>query len=374
MTRSWLFCVCLAACGGAPTQTPDASTSPRDASHPPTPDANVPLTPASWRDVTNNLLALASGGGDVGVLVSVPGSARVIAGVARRGLFATDDGGATWLALGTGNGSAQITNGPTAVVFDPDNAQHFYESGIYGDGPYETDDGGVTFRRLGTISHNDGVSIDFTDPQRRTLLAGSHERTHQLWRSTDGGDSWTDIGASLPADSNFSTYPLVLSDQLFLLGSCGYAMGACGVLRSNNGGTSWSFATDEGPWGSPLVTSDATIYFMLNGNRGLMRSSDQGASWTVTASGPQQQFTGKPVELPDGRIVALGFTHLLITEDRGDHWAEIGEALPFNGANCGIYGFTYSPALKRFFANHNDCSGNLIAGSVWSAGFDWESQ
>jgi photosystem II stability/assembly factor-like uncharacterized protein len=328
----------------------------------------------TWVNVTGTLATQAMGGGDVSTISATPNSSRVIAGVYTKGLWSTDDGGMTWAALGTGAGSDTINNGPTAIVYDPDHADTYWEVGIYGGGVFKTTDDGVTFSLLGKSYHNDLVSVDFTDPDRKTMLAGPHELEGVLMLSKDAGASWNDIGASLPPNTNFSTLPLIIDTNTFLVGSCGFGMGSCGVFRSTDGGASWTVVTTNGPMARPLWASDGTIYWTLY-NGGMMSSADQGQTWTTTGDGPVQTFySSSPVELPDGRIVTLGAAYPLASSDKGKTWQKIGGPLPFPGANCGTYGITYSVALKSFFINHNDCTGMIIPNSVYSLAFDYTTQ
>ena len=162
-----------------------------------------------WVDVTNNVGGDKWGAYGVTYIKAVPDSDMVIAGVSEVGLWATVDGGATWKKLG----GSEIRSRPGRIVFDPKNPQIFYVSGCYGDAPFKTEDGGKTFQRLGKLAHADGVAIDFTDPDRKTLLLGLHEQSQSLQLSTDAGKSWKKIGDKLPADSNHSTDPIVLDCQ-----------------------------------------------------------------------------------------------------------------------------------------------------------------
>lgn len=334
---------------------------------------NAVAPSASWVNATGNLLPLAASGGDLSIVSAQPGTSRVIVGVGKKGLFASDDSGATWAALGTGAGSAVIDHIPTAIVYDPLEPSTFWESGIYGStgGIFKTTDNGQTFSRLGDISHNDLISVDFSDPARKTLLAGSHEASQKLFLSKDGGATWDDIGPQLPADSNFASAPQVIDSSRFLLGSCGYGSGACGVFRSTNGGMTWTRAATQGAVNRVLWTSQNAFWWQQMGD-GVITSPD-GATWTETAAGPVQTMSGPLSELPDGRVVALGHDHLLVTSD-GESWEPIGEPLPFPGSNCNIYGFAYSAALKTFFINHNDCKAVLLADALYSAGFDYTRQ
>ena len=55
----------------------------------------------------------------------------------------------------------------------------------------------------------------FSDPDRKTLLAGGHETARKVWLSVDAGATWKDIGMNLPANTNHSSQPLVMNSQNF---------------------------------------------------------------------------------------------------------------------------------------------------------------
>ncbi|RYZ09758.1 MAG: hypothetical protein EOO73_02435 [Myxococcales bacterium] len=338
---------------------------------------STPAPDTKWLNVTSNLPELAGqaagaeGPGDLTFLSVQPGTSRVIAGIGDAGLFATTDSGKTWSKLGSGSGSAPLRHRPSSIVYDPEDATRFWESGIYGDGIFRTVDDGVTFERLGDISHNDAVSVDFTDPARQLLVAGPHEATQKLFKSTNGGTSWEDIGAKLPAGSSFSTLPFILDTANWLVGSA-QGPGTWGVFRTADGGQSFASVSEEGPVGWPLRTTDGALYWVLAGDKGLIASTDEGMTWTKSAAGPVQTFSGGPCETPNGSILALGSTHVLASSDQGKTWQEVGEPLPFPGGNCKTYGFAYAASTKTLFINHNDCSGKLTTDAVWSSGLDYE--
>jgi photosystem II stability/assembly factor-like uncharacterized protein len=316
-----------------------------------------------WTNVTSNLANMASECGNLGIVSAKPDEDMLIAGVARKGLFASRDGGMSWQPLGTGAGSAAITNRPASIVYDPEHPQVFWEAGIYnGGGVYRTDDAGKTFKQLGTIGHNDNVSVDFTDPARKTLLAGGHEQKRKLYRSNDGGATWMDIGATLPADSHFSSQPLVLDAQTFLLGACGYGDGHCGILRSTDAGATWKYVSDRSAAGAPLRTKNGTIFWSLVFNGGMVKSTDQGQTWTPAVSG--RVLTARPFELPDGRVLTVGNTHVLISSD-GVTWTQVGDPIGYMAA-----GVTYSVQRKALFVWRWDCGNAVPANGILTASFD----
>ena len=312
--------------------------------------------------MTANLAGTASECGNLTLLAADPCSKKVVAGVAKAGLWQSEGG--DWKKLGSGAGSANIAHRPSSIVFDPQHPEVFYESGIYGsfgDGVYKTTDGGLTFTQLGKIGHNDLVSVDFHDPDRKTLLAGSHETKRKLFHSTDGGSTWNDIGMNLPDGSHFASAPLVIDSQQFLLGACGWGDGTCGVYSSADAGKTWTSTTTEGPGGRPLWASDGSLLWSGVWD-GMLLSGDVGKTW--------KKVTGArmaPIELPDGRAIAIGSDHIVISSDHGATWSNIGEALPYNPN-----GVTYSAAAKTLYVWRNDCGNQVLSNAVMSAGFDYE--
>jgi hypothetical protein len=310
----------------------------------------TPLTQGTWRNVTGNLAGMESECGNMSSVTAKPDEDLLIAGVARLGLWASTQGGEDWQQLGTGSGSASITNRPTQLVFDPMAPGTFYEAGLYnGNGVYWTQDEGRSFAALGALPHIDAVSVDFTDPRREVLLAGGHEQEKSLFRSTDHGATWQPVGASLPAKTNCS-YPLVLDAQTHLVGCAGYGGGPTGILRTTNGGVDWTSVSTAGGAGAPLVASDGSIYWASAYHAGMVRSTDSGRSWTAVA-GPNLFLSIPPIELPDGKIAALASEAVVISSDHGETWHAVTSKLPFEPT-----GVTYSRQRKAFFILHATCT------------------
>jgi photosystem II stability/assembly factor-like uncharacterized protein len=338
----------------------------------------VPVTPTgSWTSASGNLAGLGSECGNMSNLSSKPDEDMLIAGIAQRGLWASKNGGTSWTQLGQGAGSATITNRTSSILYDPAHPQTFWESGIYNaGGVYKTTDDGTTLSRLGTVTHNDSVSVDFTDPQRQTLLAGTHEQSGHLYRSTDGGNTWTDIGPKLPAGTGFSSQALVIDSQIHLVGTYSYSNSGTGlgVFRTTDGGQTWTNVLSSPVQGHPLVMSDGTIYFSVGNNGGLVRSVDKGQTWAMTVGSGVLQ-TSAPVELPDGRIASLGPHTVMVSADCGASWHAASTTLPYSPT-----GLVYSAYQKAFFVWHFDCTGAnnpndpVPANAVMRFAFDYQTQ
>ena len=332
-----------------------------------------------WANATGNLAGLGSECGNLSNLSSKPDEDLLIAGVAQQGLWASKNGGGSWTRMGTATGSSTITNRTSEILYDPDHPQTFWESGIYtGGGVYQTTDDGATLLVQGNVTHNDSVSVDFTDPQRQTLLAGTHEQSGHLFLSTNGGAMWTDIGAKLPAGTGFSSQALVIDAKTYLLGAYTYSNSGSGlgVFRTIDSGQTWKQVFgDRGGAGHPLVMADGTILLVTRRKRRDDREHRQGpASWQQTV-GQGVLVTGGPVALPDGRIAALGSQTIMISSDCGASWSDATTSLPYSPT-----GVVYSPYEKAFFVWHFDCTGQNNPGdpvpkdAIMRYDFDYRTQ
>jgi hypothetical protein len=327
-----------------------------------------PVNPGEWAKAASNLTTLNSECGNLSTLASKPDEDLLIAGIAQNGLWSSKDGGVSWQAMGSGAGSDKITNRTSAIVFDPDHVDQFWESGIYNEnGVYQTSDGGQTFKKQGSVTHSDSVSIDFSDSNRKTLLAGGHEQARTVNRSTDGGATWAPIGSALP-DATNCTLPLVIDAMTYLVGCGGYGGGPVGIYRTVNGGTSWAEASKSGGGARALVASDGSIYWSTP-NGSLTHSVDHGQTWQDVAGAGTLNWTS-PVELPDGRLAALGQNGVLVSADSGKTWQKVTKDLPYNDAR----GVLYSKYQKAFFIWRFSCSdGPPPDDIVERAGFDYEA-
>jgi hypothetical protein len=332
-----------------------------------------PAPSGTWVNATSNLAGMASDCYNMGRVATKPGTSRIIAGVALHGLFASDDSGKSWQPLGASASSAKIINRVSSITFDRDHPDVFWETGTHtGAGFYKTTDGGITFKQLGTMTMSQDAAVDFADPERKTLLTGTHGRG--IFRSTDGGQTFTDISAGVPGNT---LWPLLIDPQTYLIATFDSDPNNAAVYRTTNSGATWSQVTTLPPShdGTIRRTSDDSLYLPISGNTGIMKSTDLGKTWTKLASSgatfPPPFFSITPLELPDGKLVVLGADHLLRSADGGASYKPIGEPLPFKLSGSDFGGVTYSVETKTFFLWHADCGSAVLPDAIMSAGFDY---
>jgi photosystem II stability/assembly factor-like uncharacterized protein len=227
-------------------------------------------------------------------------------------------------------------------------------------GAFGTRDNGVTFQSFLNMgpklqSHSDSISIDFTDPDRKTILSGGHEQKvsggEGLFLSTTGGADFDEIMNRLPTDVGFCTLALVLDAQNLLVGCPASWSGNPGaIVRSGDGGTTWTKVHTAGvstAWGAhPLWAKDGAIYWPAE-NSGLLKSTDQGKTWSAISGA--RNIKHAPLELPDGRILSATASQIVVTADGGSTWTPAGPALPAEG------GFAYSIMAKTLFVWKGGC-------------------
>ena len=126
------------------------------------------------------------------------------------------------------------------------------------------------------------------DPSRpATLYAGIDGDSGGLFKSTDGGLTWTNTGA---VQAGVSLLALAPANSLTI-----YAVGAKGLLKSADGGSNWTTINNglAEVIGNPLIAATSLVVDRANSNlvylgtstAGVFRSTDGGTNWTPLNDG-----------------------------------------------------------------------------------------
>ncbi|MCG8467111.1 MAG: hypothetical protein MJB57_02745 [Gemmatimonadetes bacterium] len=274
------------------------------------------------------------------------------------GVFRSTDAGLTWEHLGLTNTHhiSRIQVHPR----DPDVAYVAAVGHLWGSNPergvYRTTDGGESWEHVLYIDDHTGaidLVMDHHDPE--TLFAAMYQRQRALWgfngggpgsgiyRTTDGGDNWTELTEGLPngdmgrigleifrGDGNL-VYAIVEADAR-RPGQGGFGPGApdrkTGVYKSTDRGETWAqvSTTNNRPMYYSQIWIDPNdperIYL---GGANMYRSSDGGNNFTPDAASEvhsdHHALWINPAN--SSHLILGGDGGVSISWDRSDNWRQL---------------------------------------------------
>ncbi len=229
-----------------------------------------------------------------------------------------------------------------------------------GGGVCVSEDFGRTWRRIGSGMPRVGACMAVVldpagPPERRTMWAVWHGAG--VYRSSDGGRTWRakNRGLDLAYNSHFTDLKRCRDSTLYAL--CGAkrkdrtALARGGLFKSTDGGESWTELTAELdlklPYGFDVHPDDSRTIWLcasavpqIHDPAGVYKSTDGGASWRkLKVDWPASpvgyvhaKFPSIDPQRPQRVWVSTGTHGLIVTTDGGRTWREV-KGLPFGGAN-----------------------------------------
>jgi photosystem II stability/assembly factor-like uncharacterized protein len=270
----------------------------------------------SWWPVGDTLPSLAVAA--LAVDPSAPG--RVYAALNGPAVYRSDDGGATWGAIAPPPGSLPVI---TDLIVDPTSSQVLFVRGktkIFRSG-----DAGASWQVAKTVTATSLV-LDSTQPT--VLYAGVP--TAGVLRTTDGGvsgeEGWTNITAGIELDAAVFDVTLALTgadpQTIYLRVQRKGEIGT--VYRSTDGGGSWSKRSEVRIYTS-LIAADAekpNIVYLAGDD--FYRSTDSGAHWSEKSDGDDLPHVDHHFVVSDPTDPATIYTAcdggLYRSRNRGDDW------------------------------------------------------
>jgi photosystem II stability/assembly factor-like uncharacterized protein len=262
------------------------------------------------------------------------------------GIYKSEDGGATWRHLGLRDGQ-QIA----ALLIDPHNAERVLAAVLghpYGPNPergvFRSLDGGLHWRKVLYRDEDTGaVDIAFDPHDPRTVYAvlwasrqGPWENGHfegqgsGLFRSTDGGDTWTQLHGGLPTpDDGLGRIGIGIapsdSNRIYALVQARNG----GLFRSDDAGATWRRVnSDRRVWGRgddfACVRVDPRdkekIYVA---NTSMYRSTDGGVTFEVFKGAPGgDDYHNIWINPLDPRVILLASDQgATISVNGGETWS-----------------------------------------------------
>ena len=262
------------------------------------------------------------------------------------GIFKSTDGGGSWEFKGLRE--TQVIGRIVVHPLDPDIVFVAALGHIWGANPerglYRTTDGGETWELVKHISDRAGfVDVAFRPGDPNTLFAASWERVRgpwflnsggpgsALWKSTDGGSTWTEVeGGGFPTTMK-GRIGIAISESdpgiMFTMVEAEEeedGSGGNGLYRSEDGGDSWEKVNDANsrPFYYSQVRVDPQnpdrVYFS---STPVQFSDDGGRTAGTTTNGIHVDHHAMWIDPVDPeRIVVGNDGGVAITYDRGGNW------------------------------------------------------
>jgi photosystem II stability/assembly factor-like uncharacterized protein len=338
---------------------------------------------ASWTTISTLPPGDECGADDCPGSVAIGADGTVYA--AREGVFcASPDSGTNWNCSDFPHYPVRIVEIPSpSPVPSPARVLVVSDGGLFA-----SDDGGATWSRAQGAPGAGYLQALAADPAGTLVLAGTDEA---VYRSGDRGDTWA-RGATGLQSVSCRALAIDPSDPARIwTGGAGFSMSqGPGLFRSEDLGLTWSRAGDaDGPRRVDAIAIDprnpSTLYA---GGEAVFRSDDRGAHWTRSAPPGDDPVRALAVDPADSDRVLAGTGggafqgwkddatggRLFLSEDGGRGWNAVGPAqeiysLLFDGRKPGtVYAGSYSDLVSSFYYP------NLNGGSIWvseNSGQSW---
>lgn len=222
----------------------------------------------TWRNISDGFFKSGSVG-DIAVSESDPNVIYVgmgehaVRGVMTTygdGVYKSTDGGKTWKHIGLEN-----TRHISDVVVHPTNPDIVYvaaQGAVHGPNPdrgiYKSTDGGATWKKVLYVDENTGassLSMDMTNPRILYAATWQHRRYPwkvesggpgcAIWKSVDGGETWTKIIEGLPKEMGKIGVSVSRANPNRVYAIVEAEKSKAGLYRSDDGGKKWTLLSND---------------------------------------------------------------------------------------------------------------------------------
>ena len=246
-----------------------------------------------------------------GVIQSLASNSHghIFAGTLSGGVFRSTDGGGSWTHIG-------LTN--TSVFSLAINSSGHIFAGAFDARIFRSIDNGNTWTVSFRLTNTNVFSLVINASGH--IFAGTN---NGVFRSTDGGDSWTPTNSGL---ANIAVLALAINPATRDIFA---GTDSNGVFRSTDNGNSWTPANTGLRTigvGSLAINSNGHIFSGTERN-GVFRSTDNGNTWTEVNFGLTYTLVGSLAINSSGHIFVGTFGGVFRSIDNGNSWKAINTGL-----------------------------------------------
>ena len=220
-----------------------------------------------------------------------------------RGIYRTKDGGKTWeqvLKVSDRTGGNEVAldvknpNTLFATMWTALRTPWTIDSGSMEGGLFRSTDGGTTWQKLtkglpqGVMFGKASVTISGADSKRVYALIEAGGDQGGVYRSEDGGDSWTRVNASRTLLQRAFYYLHIFADPVQV--DTLYAVNV-GASKSTDGGKTWTGLNTPHSDNHDFWINPANNQVLINGNDGGANvSTNGGQSWSTQDNQPTAEL------------------------------------------------------------------------------------
>ncbi|HTE45410.1 MAG TPA: hypothetical protein VK636_09225, partial [Gemmatimonadaceae bacterium] len=258
------------------------------------------------------------------------------------GVYKSTDAGKTWTNVGL-----KDTRSIGRIVVDPMDPNNVYvaaQGHLWGPnaerGVFKTADGGRTWKKVLFVDENTGATDLVIDPVNPLVLyAATYQRQRRTWgfngggpgsgiyKTADGGATWTKLATGLPAgDLGRIALSLYVNDPRVVYATIEARNPNSGIYRTLDAGTTWTKTSSLNT--RPNYFSQIRIdprnvdhVYTLGSNRGFYISNDSAKTFTELFSNVHGEDHALWVDPDNGNHLIIGGDGgVSISWDRGHTW------------------------------------------------------
>ncbi|MBC7818865.1 MAG: exo-alpha-sialidase [Planctomycetaceae bacterium] len=233
---------------------------------------------SDWKTVATDLLQREKTGfgGLCGMVVDHM-NGDVFVNLSDRGMFHSGDQGQTWKRVSDAQPKGR-TETPGCWLLDPTGkSNRMVTALVYGSPVSVSGDRAATWKSMDSkSSHSDWCAVDWTDPEMRFVLALKHEAGGLLLSSSDGGQSFVEVGKGHGTGWVFDNQIAVVAQAKSKEQPNPH------LMRTTDRGQTFHSCGEFSPVGTNSAQAlpkwrDGTLYWLVDG--GLITTADKGETW-----------------------------------------------------------------------------------------------